>query len=75
MLYTLHPSYSIAEKYDCGLFTDDYTADDIAKSIINCSLLPETSVQELSDNARKAAKDFDFEKLTLDLIKIINTLS
>ncbi len=71
MLYTVHPSYSIAKKFDCGLFTEGFTAQDVANGIMTCMELSEERKTELQQNARKAAEYFDFKNLTDELLKII----
>lgn len=74
MLYTVHPSYSIAKKFDCGEFTDGFTAEDVANGIMKCRNLSAERKAELSRNARIAAEYFDFKNLTDELLKVMDSL-
>lgn len=71
MFYTVHPSYSIAKKFDCGILTKGFTASDIADGIMECANLSAERKAELSRNARTAAEFYDFKRLTQDLVNII----
>lgn len=75
MFYTVHPSYGIAEKFDCGVMTEGFTAEDIANGIMKCANLSEERKEELSRNARTAAEYYDFKNLTKQLLDIINTIA
>lgn len=74
MLYTVHPSYSIAKKFDCGEFTEGFTAEDVANAVMKCKNLSQQRKAELSRNARTAAEHFDFKNLTDELLKVIAEL-
>lgn len=75
ILYTVHPSYSIAQKFDCGIFTSGFTAENIAQGIMECVNLSERRKKELGHNARKAAEYFDFSNLTNELLYVIERVS
>lgn len=71
VFYTIRPGYSIVEKYNCGRLTEGFEPKDIAEGIERMAVLTEHEKHELAINARKAAVAYDFEKLTQDLINII----
>ncbi len=75
IFYTVRPSYGIAEKFDCGIVTDGFSAVDLARGIMECVHLPQERKEELSRNARKAAEYYDFKNLTKQLLDIIKTVS
>ena len=68
---TVRPGYSIVEKYACGADTESFTPGDFAAGIQRLASLPEGEQRRMGENARKAAKDYDFQALTRKLISII----
>jgi glycosyltransferase involved in cell wall biosynthesis len=70
---TYSTGYSIAVKYDCGIVLSVQNAENIAKAVIDASVNPERCA-EMGGNARKAAEDYDFRKLTGKLVDIIEEL-
>ena len=74
VFYTIRPGYSIVEKYNCGRLTEGFDPEDIAKGIQAMSEMSENQKRELSINARKTAKIYDFKNLTKKLEKIIEKL-
>ncbi|MFD2509658.1 glycosyltransferase family 4 protein [Halalkalibacter alkalisediminis] len=70
IVQTYSTGYSVCEKYNCGISAPIQNAEEIANSIIlACS--DEKKNQIMAENARKAAYDFDFDKLTQKLIDVI----
>ena len=67
-------SFDIAKKFDCGIMTDGFSAEDIARGIMECAQLSDERKEELSRNARKAAEFYDFKHLTTQLLSIIETV-
>lgn len=73
VIQTYTTGYSILEKYNCGISASDQNPEEIAKTILEvCS--DDEKVNEMGLNARQAAYDFDFEKLTKKLIEIIENV-
>lgn len=71
IFYTIKPGYSIAEKYQAGFITDGFTPEKIAKGIVDVKNLDPQIVEEVSNNAKKVALEYDFKSLTKKLIEII----
>lgn len=74
ILFTTRPAYSIVEKYRCGLTTEDQEPETIAAAIREIAQTSEENRTMMCQNARKAAKDYDFKNLTNELIRIIELL-
>jgi glycosyltransferase involved in cell wall biosynthesis len=70
IIQTYTTGYSICEKYSCGLSASTQNAEEIAKVIISASEDLEIH-KKMSQNARKAAYEFDFDILTKRLVDII----
>jgi glycosyltransferase involved in cell wall biosynthesis len=70
IIQTYTTGYSICEKYSCGLSASTQNAEEIAKVIIAASENLEVH-NKMSQNARNAAYDFDFNILTKRLVEII----
>jgi glycosyltransferase involved in cell wall biosynthesis len=63
--------YDIIKKYNCGVVIDNATIEQLAKSIVDFCDMPKSEYEIYCNNAINAAKDFDFNKLTDELIKFI----
>ncbi|MBN9655056.1 glycosyltransferase family 4 protein [Halobacillus sp. GSS1] len=71
IISTIQMGYSILEKYQCGIELEKCTPQDLAESVLTMKKMPEKLYNIKSQNAKSAAEDFDFRKLTKDLIGII----
>lgn len=71
VFYTIRPGYSIVEKYECGILTEGFSPEDIAEGIDRIVRMSDEQKVTMSINARKAAEDYDFKKLTAMLVKIL----
>ena len=73
IVQTYTTGYSICEKYNCGISAPIQNAEEIAKAVITaCS--DEERNQLMGKNAREAAYEFDFNRLTEKLINIIESV-
>ena len=63
--------YSTVDKYKCGVAMDKYDFDSFVDTIVAFSEMSPEQYNQYCENARKAAKDFDYQKLTEDLIRVI----
>lgn len=68
---TVRPGYSILEKYRCGMDTEGFTPKELAMGIQHLASLPPEELAQMGQNARKAAKEYDFQNLTQKLINVI----
>ena len=66
--------YNPTAAYHVGMEVADARPQQIAAAIDALSALPEQERQVYSTNARRAAEDFDFKKLTDKLLNIIESL-
>lgn len=72
ILYTQPGSYNLVEKYQCGLVLNgDGRAETLKDAILSMYSLKPNEYEKMGENARKAAQDFDFQKLTDKLIAVI----
>ncbi|WXR63026.1 glycosyltransferase family 4 protein [Peptostreptococcaceae bacterium AGR-M142] len=73
IVQTYTTGYSILEKYNCGISASEQNAEESAKRILEvCG--DDVKVEQMGQNARKAAYDFDFKKLTNKLIETIENV-
>lgn len=73
VIQTYTTGYSILEKYSCGISATEQTPDRIAEIVLDvCS--NEEMAKRMGVNARQAAHEFDFKKLTSKLVDIIDNL-
>ena len=72
IVQTYSTGYSICDRANCGISAPIQNAEEIAKAVITaCS--DDTKCQMMGENARKAAYEFDFKRLTEKLIEIIES--
>ena len=72
IVQTYTTGYSICDKFNCGISVTKQNAEEIAKVLITaCS--DSIKCQVMGENARRAANEFDFQKLTMKLIEIIES--
>jgi glycosyltransferase involved in cell wall biosynthesis len=73
IIQTYTTGYSVCEKYKCGFSATKQNPEEIANIVIKaCS--DDIECKRMGENARNAASDFDFNKLTNKLIEVINRL-
>lgn len=75
MFYTVRPGYSIVEKHNCGVLTEGFTAQDVANGIEKILSMSEEEIKRMNENAREAAKVYDFKVLTQTLLDIIDKVN
>ncbi len=71
IISTVKMGYDIIEKYNCGISLEENSPKELSKKIINIKLISKEKYTQYCINAKKGAMDFDFEKLTNKLIKVI----
>lgn len=74
VFYTVRPGYSIVEKYQCGRLAEGFSPKELAVGMEAMAEMPEKERTQMCENARKAAKDYDYVTLTRKLIDIIENL-
>ncbi|MGM0867034.1 MAG: glycosyltransferase family 4 protein [Bacillota bacterium] len=74
IVQTYTTGYSICEKFECGVSAPVQNAEEIAKAIITASS-DESENNLMGKNAREAAYQFDFNKLTEKLINIFENVN
>lgn len=72
IIQTYDTGYSICNKYKCGFSVKNQTIDEIADVITY--VINNKKYVGVGENARQAAKDFDFERLTEKLIHVIEKI-
>lgn len=63
--------FDLIKKYKCGIVIDNASKEQLAESIINMSKKPQAEYEIYSQNALKAAQDYDFKLLTKKLIQLL----
>ncbi len=74
IISTVKMGYSIINKCKCGLELENSSARDLANAIIEIKQMPKEKYEELGQNAKIGALDFDFNILTDKLIKVVETV-
>ncbi|MGI5850467.1 MAG: glycosyltransferase family 4 protein [Christensenellales bacterium] len=72
VLFTFKLGYSIIDKYGAGQELSDSSPLNIADNILYFKNLPADDYNKYCVNSRKAARDYDFARLTERLIEIID---
>ncbi|OAH54501.1 glycosyltransferase WbuB [Domibacillus aminovorans] len=73
IVQTYTTGYSICEKFECGISAPIQNAEEIAKAIYT-AYSDEEKHQIMGNNARQAAYEFDFGRLTEKLIDVIESV-
>ena len=73
IVQTYTTGYSICEKFNCGISVPVQNAEEIAKAIIVASN-DESQNKLMGENARRVAFTYDFDKLTEELINIVESI-
>ena len=73
VISTVKMGYCIIDKYKCGISIENSTSEDLAKAILKIKNIDKEEYNDLSQNAIKGSKEFDFKVLTGKLISIINS--
>jgi len=74
IVQTYTTGYSICEKFNCGISASVQSAEEIAKAVIEACCNEELN-KLMGKNARKAAYEYDYQRLTDKLFTIIeNTI-
>lgn len=73
IVQTYSTGYNVCNRSECGICSPKQNPEEIANTIISvCN--DEGKCRIMGENARKAASEFDFPKLTEKLIKIIESI-
>jgi len=73
IVQTYSTGYSVCNRAECGVCAPTQTPTEIANAIISvCN--NEAKCRKMGENARKAAREFDFKELTEKLINIIENI-
>lgn len=65
------PGYCLIRQYECGISSEFTTADEYAAAFNSIRNLSKEKYLIMCNNAKEAAKNFDYEKLTDDFIKLL----
>lgn len=71
IISTVKMGYSIIDKYNCGIEIENASAEELAEAILKVKSMEKDDYNEMADNARAGANDFDFSILTNKLINVI----
>ncbi|ATW24500.1 glycosyltransferase family 4 protein [Candidatus Formimonas warabiya] len=74
IISTVKMGYCILEKYKCGLSLGKGTPEELAETILFIKNMPKEQYEEMGRNARRGAKDFDFNVLTGKLINVLESV-
>ena len=74
IISTVRMGYSIIKKYQCGVELDEDTPNALVEQIIRFHDMDAKERDQIGQNARNAASDFDFNILTRKLISVIESV-
>lgn len=74
IIANIQMGYSIIKKYNCGVELSNNSPEKLAYAILYIKNISKEKYITMGTNARKGAKDFDFEILTKKLIKVIESV-
>lgn len=74
IISTVKTGYSLINKYQCGIELEIGSFEELAEAILKIRNLKKSEYETLGNNAKIAAKDFDFKILTKKLIRVIDYL-
>ena len=73
VIQTYTTGYSILKKYSCGMCASKQNPEEISHTILEvCS--DDLRAEQMGQNARRASYNYDFKKLTTELIEIIENV-
>ncbi|MGD6870876.1 glycosyltransferase family 4 protein [Sutcliffiella horikoshii] len=74
IISTVKMGYSIINKYKCGIELEKSTSEELANEILRIKNMSENQYYMMGQNAKNGAKDFDFKKLTMKLVEVIDSV-
>lgn len=74
VISNIETNYDNILKYNCGIVVTKNSPEAIAKGILQIKNLGKSTYNEYCSNAKLAAEDFDFKKLSNDLNNIFNEM-
>lgn len=75
IISTVNMGYSILDKYKCGISLEDSTPEGLAKAILKVRDMPKAQYEEMGENAKIGAADFDYKNLTERLKEVIESVT
>ncbi|GAM16232.1 glycosyltransferase family 4 protein [Mesobacillus selenatarsenatis] len=74
IISTVKMGYSILNKYKCGIELEIDNPEELADAILEIKNMSKNQYNKMGQNARNGAKDFDFKKLTMKLVDVIDSV-
>lgn len=71
IISTVKMAYSPIEKYDCGVSLEEDTPEALAEAVLRIYNMAPDRFNEIGENAKNGAKDFDYKELTKKLISVM----
>lgn len=71
VISTVHMGYSIIKRYNCGVELDEDKPECLAEQIMRFHDMKPEERNQIGQNAKEGAKDFDFSVLTEKLMNVI----
>ena len=69
---TIQMGYCPLKKYNCGISVKNCTAEGLADSIKQILSLDKEEYNKMCENAKNAAKEFDYSILANKLLNVVN---
>lgn len=75
IISSMKMGYDLVERYQCGYSLEECTPENLAEMIRKVKNLPKEEYERMGENAKRAARNFDFDNLTdklLDVVRFVN---
>ncbi|MGJ9458092.1 glycosyltransferase family 4 protein [Oceanobacillus sp. CF4.6] len=74
IISTVKMGYSIIDKFDCGIELEESKPEELARAILKIKYMSEDQYNSLGQNARDGAKEYEYKKLTMKLVDVIESV-
>lgn len=73
IISTVKMGYSPLDKYDCGVSLEEDSPKALAEAVLKIFNMCEEEYNQIGNNAKQGAKDFDYKELAKKLISVMET--
>lgn len=74
IISTIKMGYSIIDKYECGIELENSTPEELSEEILKMKNMSNEQYENMGQNAKRGARDFDFKELTGNLLRVIKSV-
>lgn len=75
IISTVKMGYSLINKYNCGIELEECDPENLANAILKIKKMKEEEYKAIGENGEIGAKNFDYKKLTKELLLVLKNVS